>query len=108
MKIQTQYALLAIALFGLTVPNGLFLYAVHKGAGANGLMGDKLALSFMLDAFVAMGLLAYTYAVRPIGKVRWYWFVGLSLLGGLAFSLPLYWWLNRRGSPPVGTTHDLG
>ena len=104
MNPRTQVTLLVIALFGLTVPNGLFLYAVRSGAGSGGLLGDKLALAFLLDAFVAMALLAYIYAVRPIGRVRWYWFVVLSLLGGLAFSLPLYWWLNRRGSPPVGET----
>jgi hypothetical protein len=28
--------------------------------------------------------------------VRWYWFVVLSLAGGLGFSLPLYYWLNLR------------
>ena len=40
--------------------------------------------------------LAGFFAVRPIGPVRWYWFIVLSLLGGMAFSLPLYWWLNTR------------
>jgi hypothetical protein len=55
-----------------------------------------LASAFMLDAFLAMGLLAYFFAVRPIGPLRWYWFVLLSISGGLAFSIPLYWSLNER------------
>jgi hypothetical protein len=28
--------------------------------------------------------------------VRWHWFVVLSLVGGLGFSIPFYIWLNRR------------
>lgn len=59
-------------------------------------MQNPLAAAFMLDAFLALGLLAYFFSVRPIGPVKWYWFVLLSLLGGLAFSIPLYWWLNER------------
>ena len=43
-----------------------------------------------------MCLLAYSFAIKPIGKIKWGWFVVLSLLGGLAFSIPFYWWLNKR------------
>jgi len=38
------------------------------------------------------------FARHPLGPVKWPWFVVLSFLGGLGFSLPLYYWLNRRGS----------
>ena len=34
--------------------------------------------------------------IIPIGRVKWQWFVVLSIIGGLAFSLPLYWWMNER------------
>ena len=37
---------------------------------------------------------------RPLGPVKWPWFVLLSLVGGLGFSLPLYYWLNQRRSRP--------
>ena len=52
----------------------------------------------MIDAFMAMLLLASLYARRPIGRFAWPWFVLLSLLGGLGFSLPLYWWLNSSSA----------
>lgn len=88
--------LLAVALFGLTVPNGFFLYWVAREYhGLAGVLADRLALGFMLDAFIATALLAWWFARRPIGPVRWPVFVLLSLLGGLGFSLPLYWWLNE-------------
>ncbi|HEX8141669.1 MAG TPA: hypothetical protein VF553_03680 [Pyrinomonadaceae bacterium] len=89
--------LLLIALFGLIVPNGLFLYwSLYEFGGVAGVAQNKLALAFMIDAFMVMGLLAYYFAAKPIGRVKWYWFIVLSLIGGLGFSLPLYWWLNKR------------
>jgi hypothetical protein len=89
--------LLLIALFGLVVPNGLFLYwLIYEYDGLASAAQNRLALAFIIDAVMVLGLLAYYFARNPIGRVRWYWFVALSFLGGLGFSLPLYWWLNRR------------
>jgi hypothetical protein len=89
--------LLLIALFGLIVPNGLFLYwLVYEYDGPASVAQNKLGLAFMIDALLAVVLLAYNFARKPIGRVKWYWFIVLSVLGGLGFSIPLYWWLNRR------------
>lgn len=89
--------LLIVALFGLLVPNGLFVqWLLVEDQGLSPVLHDKLALSFMLDALVVLVLLGVYFAHRPIGPVKWPWFVVLSLLGGLGFSLPLYYWLNRR------------
>ena len=89
--------LLLIALFGLVVPNGLFLYwLIYEYDGLAHAAQNRLALAFIIDAVMVLGLLAYYFARNPIGRVRWYWFVALSFLGGLGFSLPLYWWLNKR------------
>ena len=89
--------LLFAALVGFVVPNGLFAYwFIFEFESWQAVLDDRLALAFIIDAFMAMGLLAFYFARRPIGPVRWYWFVGLSVLGGLGFSLPLYYWLNRR------------
>jgi hypothetical protein len=38
----------------------------------------------------------FYFAKNPPGKVRWYWFLVLSLAGGIGFSIPFYWWLNKR------------
>ena len=92
-----QMILLAIALFGLIVPNGLFFYwLVYEYDGLMNVAQNKLALAFIMDAFLAMGLLAYYFARNPVGRFEWYWFIALSLLGGLGFSIPFYWWLNKR------------
>ena len=89
--------LLIIALFGLIVPNGIFIYwLLNEFQGVGEVLQNKLAVAFIMDAFLAMLLLAYYFARYPIGRVKWYWFVVLSLVGGLAFSLPFYYWLNKR------------
>lgn len=89
--------LLAIALFGLVVPNGYFLYWLFtEYRGPAPVLQNHLALGFMLDAALATGLLCFHYARRPIGRLRWPWFLLMSLVGGLGFGLPLYWWLNAR------------
>ena len=82
-------ALRLIALFGLFVPNGLFVYWLfYEYDGLTHVIHNKLALAFIFDAFLAMILLAYAFAAKPIGKIKWQWFVALSLLGGLGFSIP--------------------
>ena len=89
--------LLLFALFGLLVPNGIFIYwLLNEFNGVQDVVNDHLALGFIIDAFMAMFLLAYWFAKSPIGNVRWYWFIVLSLVGGLGFSLPFYYWLNRK------------
>ena len=94
--------LLVAALFGFVVPNGFFRYWLrYEYQGLGPVLHDHLALAFILDAACALVLLCLYFARRPIGAVRWPWFLLLSLAGGLGFSLPLYYWLNqRRGSPP--------
>ena len=90
--------LLLIALFGLFVPNGLFIYWLFtEFSSITEVLNNWLALAFIIDAFMVLGLLAYWFAKNPIGKVTWPWFVVLSLIGGLGFSLPFYYWLNKRG-----------
>ena len=90
---------LLVALFGLLVPNGIFLYwLLYEYDGISSVIQNKLAVAFIMDAFLAMGLLAFYFAINPIGKVNWYWFIVLSILGGLGFSIPLYWWLNKRNA----------
>src|SRR5207247_7233794 len=63
-------------------------------------LSDRMALAFLLDLLMSTFLLAYLFAKRPLGPVKWPWFVALSLLGTLAFSIPLFISLNWRGAPP--------
>lgn len=89
--------LLLVALFGLVVPNGLFLYwLVVEYSGLGAVLEDRLALGFILDALLALIVLTVYFVRHPVGRIPWPWFVVFSLLGGLGFSLPFYYWLNTR------------
>ena len=90
-------ALLLIALFGLFVPNGLFIYWLFtEFDGMADVLNNKLALAFIIEAFLVLGMMSVYFARNPIGRVKWYWFVVLSIIGGLGFGIPFYYWWNQR------------
>jgi uncharacterized protein DUF2834 len=89
--------LLLTALLGFVVPNGFFLYWLFfEFNGLRPVFQNHLALGFILDVLLVLVILSVYFARHPIGRVKWPWFVVLSFVGGLGFSLPLYYWLNRR------------
>lgn len=99
--------LLIVAAFGLLVPNGLFVHWLLTGfTSLSTVLENELALAFMIDAAMATGLLAWLFAKRPLGTIRWPWFVLLSLLGGLGFSTPFWIWLNRWPADGAGASSE--
>ncbi|NUM79450.1 hypothetical protein HUU42_01490 [bacterium] len=89
--------LLAISLFGLLVPNGIFLYyVVVEFRSLSEVVNNSLAVAFMIDALMATALIAWWYFQNPLGRYSWKVFVGLSLLGGLGFSLPFFYFINKK------------
>lgn len=89
--------LLAIALFGLFVPNGMFIYyIVAQYSSVTEVLNNMLALGFIIDAFMVTSLMAWWFAGHPLGRYGWKVFVALSLIGGLGFSLPFFYYINKR------------
>ena len=88
--------ILIAALFGLLVPNGLFIYwLLTEFHGVGDVINDRLALAFIIEAFLVLVIMAVYFARNPIGTVKWYCFVVLSLIGGLGFGIPFYYWWNK-------------
>jgi hypothetical protein len=97
---STTVGLIAVAAFGLLVPGMLSLYAfLHDYPSFAAAFSNRLALAFFIDLVVSTLLLACLFARRPLGPVGWPWFVALSFLGTLAFSIPIFFWLNWRRAP---------
>ena len=91
--------LVMLSLFGLLVQKGIFIYLMFTDFNSlQDELGNKLALAFIIEAFFVMFMLAYYFAKYPVGSVRWYWFIVLSLIGGIGFAIPFFYWLNRRSS----------
>lgn len=100
--------LLLIAFLGLIIGNGLFVYwLAYDFRGWGSVMTDHLALAFIIDATLTLLILTVYFARTPPGPYRWPWFVALSLIGGLCFGLPFYWWLNKRaGASAAGAMRE--
>jgi hypothetical protein len=89
-----------VAAVGMILPGGLFLYWLfHDYSSLSAALSDRFALAFVADVFGSTFLLAYLFAHKPLGPVKWQWFLVLSLLGTLWFAIPLYFWLNWRCTP---------
>jgi hypothetical protein len=92
--------LIGAAAVGLLVPGGLSLYAFLRDLDSfAAAFSDRLALAFFIDLVLSTLMLAYLFARKPLGPVRWPWFIALSFLGTLAFSIPMFLWLNWRRVP---------
>jgi hypothetical protein len=93
---RERYALVAIALVTGLGLNGSFLYgAIHPDTVLEAL-GNPIAVAFVLEAVLLVGLLAYLLERSQMTRLGWPWLVGLSMLGGLAFALPIVLLWNGR------------
>ena len=92
--------LLVLAIAGNLLPGGLFLYGVfHDYSSLTAWFSNRVALAFLVDLIISTFLVAYLFARKPLGPVKWPWFVVLTFLGTLAFAIPLFLWLNWRCLP---------
>lgn len=79
--------------------NSLFIYGAIRPSVLRGALTNPIALAFLAEAFLLVAALAYLLTKWRLSNVRWFSFVILSLLGGLAFALPvaLLWRGWKRG-----------
>lgn len=91
MKLKKQHRIIlwVVATIGLFGINGVFLYTVifrpelGKEAG-----GSLYAMVFIVEAFILLPLFCFLIAIAKLKSPNWLGFLGLSLLGSLAFSIP--------------------
>lgn len=97
--------LLASAIFGFLVINGPFLYfaLVDLETYSEG-MGNAMTRVFLGEAFLLMFLFAYLIARMGWKRPGWVFFIFMSLIGSLAFSIPLQLFL--LSSPKRGEQHN--
>ena len=91
-----------LALVSLVGLNGAFLYGVFLQPGVlRAALSNPIAIAFMLEAFLLVAALAWLLVRWRASRIGWAWFVVLSLVGGLAFALPvaLLWKAEERHPP---------
>lgn len=88
---RERFWLWITAIVGLIGPNGVFLYyAVYHHGDFSTVSHHPVMTAFMVDAFGATAILAYLFARWRVSRLSWIWFVVLSLVGGLMFSIPAF------------------
>ena len=89
--------LLVAAIFGFLAINCPFLYfALIEKEVYSEALNNGLALVFIGEALLLMFFLAYIIARIGWKKPGWIFFIAMSLLGSLAFSIPLQLYLITR------------
>ncbi len=80
----------ALAIFGLIVPNGVFLYfAFSDTAVFLDALKNPISLVFIAEAFFLMALFAWLLKRVGVRKSSATVFVAMSLVGSMAFSVPM-------------------
>jgi hypothetical protein len=88
---------LVIAFLGFFFPNGIYIYWLATRFDTIGQAAhNELAAGFLVEMLIATILVAYRFHVSPLGKIRVHWFVLLSMIGGLGFGIPAFYWLNKQ------------
>lgn len=96
---QERFWLWLVAIFGFAIVNGAFLYGLfYEPMAMTEAMKNPIALAFMIEALLLMIVFAYLLPRWGVARLSWIWFIVLSLLGSMAFALPivLLWRQNRR------------
>lgn len=95
---RERFWLWKLAVFGFVGLNGAFAYGVlFQPDSLRAALANPVAVAFMAEALVLVGVLAYLFARWGASRLAWGWFVLLSLLGGLAFAIPVVLLLPNRG-----------
>jgi hypothetical protein len=82
--------LIALAVLTFVGVNGAFLYGVAVDPGALGAaMRNPVSAAFMVEAFLMVIVLAWLLVRWGVSGISRTWFVVLSILGGVAFALPV-------------------
>lgn len=85
--------LLGLAILGFCLINLPFLYFTFFVPGTYAAaMSNGIAVVFMGEAMLLMVFFAWLFAKCAPPRPGWLFFIAMSLLGGLAFSIPLQLW----------------
>lgn len=95
--------LVALAVFGFVAVNGAFFYGLIAQPGSlRAALTNPISLAFLVEALLMLVALAYLLGKWGVSRFSWGWFLFLSLLGSMAFALPVVLlWRRRRASPPT-------
>ena len=90
---------IAVAMVDKAERDGLLQPGVLQEAFSN-----PVALAFMVEAMLLMGAFAYLLTRWKVNRLHWAWFILLSMLGSMAFALPVVLlWPRGQATTNPGT-----
>ena len=93
----SSLALIVFALLAFLGPNGLYLYTLFTHPELNtAALGNPVALAFMIEAMMLLCLFLWFVYTRTQSIKQVVIYLGLSFLGSLAFSFPLFLYFQKR------------
>ena len=93
-----RFWLAALGVFGFLGVNGAFVYGLlFQSDALSTALANPLAAAFIAEALVLVGVFAYLFERWGVSRIGWGWFVLLSLLGSMAFAIPIALLFHRRG-----------
>ncbi len=92
-----RFWLAALGVFGFIAVNGAFVYGLlFQPDALTAVLTNPLAAAFMVEALVLVGVFAYLFKRWEVSRLGWGWFVFLSLLGSIAFAIPIVLLYRRQ------------
>ncbi len=87
--------------FGFLLVNGAFVYGLlYRPDALGAALANPVSAAFIVEALVLVGVFAYLFERWGVSRLSWRWFVALSLLGSMAFAIPVV--LLFRNRPGAG------
>jgi len=103
---RERLVLWAVAILSFVGLNGAFLVTlVRQPEAIATVMGNPLAGAFVVEALVLAPVLGYLLHRWGVTRVRWGWFVVLSLVGSIGFALPVVVLLRPGRLAPATISH---
>jgi hypothetical protein len=94
---RERFWLCTLAVAGFVLVNGAFFYGVLRRPGALGdAMTNPVSVAFLAEALLMLAALAYLLGRWGVSRRSWRWFLLLSLIGSMAFALPVVLLWGRR------------
>lgn len=101
-----RIALIALGAVGIVALNTVFIYALFfKPEWVTEAHTNPVSAVFIAEAILLMGFWAYLLRKWGVSRLGWGWFIVLSLLGSMAFALPvvLLWPKKKQAQPDEPT-----
>jgi len=87
----------ALAVFGLLGVNGVFLWTLFfRPETMREALANPITVAYSVEALALVAALAWLFRKWGVSRLGWGWFVLLSLLGSLAFAIPVALLFPRR------------